>query len=399
MTFYCWSYFTDIHSASFLFHSQRIQIMHNLNSRSSRSGFTLVELLVVIAIIAVLVGLLLPAVQAARGSARRMECSNKLKQLGTAFHNYASSNKEKFPAGTDNKIYRGTGTSDSAANGYGGSKPAKPGLEGFSPFFYITPYMELNSIYDSVDLNYSGYYYLKQGYNARTNTSVPNSTEKKIRGIYTLCRTKVPAFNCPSFNDEFTNTEPKEEGQYGPLSSYQGFAGVYWTQTIVNNKPSDDINTYDQTLESACIFQNTTYGSIPDNGVFSWGKQIKLSQISDGTSNTYMVGEAPTHKVNDVTGSLKDNAQTYPYYMRAWFVGADTQGRMFQCKVVRDKSLGETPESGTLYNTLPFGSFHSTGCNILSADGNVQFVNDSIDEYVFRQKSTRNGRENSNVEE
>lgn len=365
--------------------------MYNVYSGNTRRGFTLVELLVVIAIIAILVGLLLPGVQAARGAARRMECGNKLKQIGTALHNYASSNKERFPGGTDDKVYNGTTPKN--PNGYAGSKPAKPGLEGFSPFFYITPYMELSYIYESVDLNWSGYYYLKQGYNARNNTTVPNSTDKKTMGPYVLCRTKVPAFNCPSFNDEFTNDEPANEGEYGPLSSYQGFAGVYWTSQIVNNKPSNDLNTYEQTQESACIYPNTTYGSIPDNGVFSWGKQIKLSQISDGTSNTYMVGEAPTHKVNDVKGSLKDNAQAFPYYMRAWFVGADQQGRMFQCKVVRDKSLGETPESSTLYNTLPFGSFHATGCNILSADGNVQFVNDSIDPYVFRQKSTRNGGE------
>ena len=376
--------------------------MQNLNSRSSRRGFTLVELLVVIAIIAILVGLLLPAVQAARGSARRMECTNKLKQLGTAVHNYASSNKEKLPAGTDNKIYRGTATTDAAANGYGGSKPSKPGLEGFSQIFYLTPYMEMNTVYDSVDLNYSGYYYLKQGYSKRNNNP-ETSTDKKVTGIYTLCRTKVPAFVCPSFGEDPNNTDASEEGQYGPLSSYQGFAGVYWTSQIVNSKPSDDINTYEVTQENACIYQNTTHGSIPDNGVFTWGKQIKLGQITDGTSNTYMMGEAPTHKVNDVRSKngqgLKDNAQTYPYYMRAWFVGADQQGRMFQCKVVRDKSLNELPDSNTLYNTLPFGSFHSTGCNILSADGNVQFVSDSIDQHVFRQKSTRNGRENSSMEE
>ncbi|MBR5160725.1 MAG: DUF1559 domain-containing protein [Thermoguttaceae bacterium] len=373
--------------------------MHNLKSGNSRHGFTLVELLVVIAIIGLLVGLLLPAVQAAREAGRRMQCTNKLKQLGTAVHNYASSNKEKLPAGTDYKYYRGTATNDNNANGYAGSKPQKPGMEGFSQLFWLTPYMEMSSIYDAVDLNYSGYYYLKQGFTQRNNTSVSTSTDKKVRGIYALCRSKVPVFNCPSFNDEMTNTDTTEEGKYGPMSSYQGFAGVYWTQKIVSGKPTSDPNTYVQTQENVCQFQNTTQGSIPDNGVFTWGKQIKLSQISDGTSNTYMLGEVPTPKVKEVKGSLKDNAQTFPYYMRAWFVGADQQGRMFQCKVIRDLELNDVPETSTLYNTMPFGSYHTGGCNIARADGSVDYVSDNIDEYVYRQMATRNGREVSSLEE
>ena len=373
--------------------------MHNLSFSSSRRGFTLVELLVVIAIIGVLVGLLLPAVQAAREAGRRMQCTNKLKQLGTAVHNYASSNKEKIPAGADYKFYRGTATSDNNANGYAGSKPQKPGMEGFSQLFWLTPFMEMSSIYDSVDLNYSAYYYLKQGFAQRNSTSASNSTDKKVRGVYALSRSKVPVFNCPSFNDEFVNNDTTEEGKYGPLSSYQGFAGVYWTSQIVNGKPSSDPNVYTQTQENVCQYQNTTYGSIPDNGVFTWGKQIKLSQISDGTSNTYMLGEAPTPKVNDVRGSLKDNAQSFPFYMRAWFVGADMEGRMFQCKVVRDLGLNEVPETGTLFNNLPFGSYHTGGCNIARADGSVDYVNDTIDEYVYRQMVTRNGREVSSSEE
>lgn len=379
--------------------------MYNLYSGNSRRGFTLVELLVVIAIIGVLVGLLLPAVQAAREAGRRMQCNNKMKQITLAVQNYASAYKDKIPAGTDYKFYRGTATSDDKANGYAGSKPQKAGKEGFSPFFYLTPYMEMQAIYDSVDINYSGYYYLKQGY-AQRNSTATNSTEKKVRGIYALCRSKVPAFNCPSFNDEFANNDATVADKYGPMSSYQGFAGVIWTSQMVSGKSTTDPNTYVVTQESSLPAYSDTqaYGAIPDNGVFTWGKQIKLSQISDGQSNTYMFGEAPTIKVTDVN-SLPDDAHQFPFYMRAWFVGADQQGRMFQCKAIKDLDLNKMPESNSSsgsvkYNHLPFGSYHAGGgCNISRADGSVEFVNENIDEYVYRQMATRNGREVTTTED
>ena len=367
--------------------------MYKSGFDSSRRGFTLVELLVVIAIIAVLVGLLLPGVQAARGATRRMECSNKLGQLGKAVHNYMTSNGDKLPAGTDSRFYRGNGTSDSNANGYTGTKPAKPGMEGFSQLFWLTPYIELNSLYDSVDVNYSAYWYLKQGYTQKGSSPNSNTTDKKVLGVYALCRTKVPAINCPSFNDEFTNDDATEAGKYGPLSSYQGFAGVYWTSKFVNNKPSEDINNYVATQETACQYQNTTYGSIPDNGIFTWGKQIKEAQIVDGTSNTYMFAETPSSSITSVRTGLKDDCQQVPYYMRAWFVGADDQGRMFQCKVIRDINLNGTPETDTLYNTMPFGSNHVNGSNVVLGDGSARFVSDNIDPHVYRQMATRNGRE------
>ena len=375
--------------------------MYNPSFGSSRRGFTLVELLVVIAIIGVLVGLLLPGVQAAREAARRMQCNNKLKQLSLAVQNYASSYKDKIPCGTDCKFYRGTATSDDKANGYAGNKPAKPGLEGFSELFWLTPYMEMQAIYDSVDLNWSGYYYLKQGYTQK-DSAVSSSTDKKVRGVYALCRSKVPAFNCPSFNDEFSNPDAKVADKYGPMSTYQGFAGVYWTSALASdtNKPPNDPNTYVVTTEAVCQYQNTTYGSIPDNGVFTWGKQIKLSQISDGQSNTYMFGEAPTSRMKEATGNIKEEANVFPYYMRAWFVGADQKGCMFQCKVIRDLGLNEVPTTSTLYNNMPFGSYHSGGgCNISRVDGSVEFVNDNIDDYVFRQMITRNGREVTTTED
>ncbi|MEO8268521.1 MAG: DUF1559 domain-containing protein, partial [Aureliella sp.] len=124
-------------------------------SRSRHSGFTLVELLVVIAIIGILVGLLLPAVQAAREAARRMQCSNNLKQLGLALHNYESSTK-LMPAGRAPK-------------------------SGISAFGALLPYLEQTSAYDLIDFNVSA-------------THVNNTAALAI---------DIPTFLCPS--------EPKSE--------------------------------------------------------------------------------------------------------------------------------------------------------------------------------------------
>ena len=99
------------------------------------SGFTLVELLVVIAIIGVLVSLLLPAVQAAREAARRMQCTNNLKQIGLALHNYESTNK-KFPFGK------------------GPSYPGAPVYARWSQHAFILPYIEQQNLYNTIDFDY-----------------------------------------------------------------------------------------------------------------------------------------------------------------------------------------------------------------------------------------------------
>src|SRR5436309_1859029 len=111
-----------------------------LNSRSSvmrRTGFTLIELLVVIAIIGVLVALLLPAVQAAREAARRVQCTNNLKQIGLALHNYISVNDTVPPAALDTRIYAGT----TIANG------------GFSAQARLLPYLEQTPLYNAANFS------------------------------------------------------------------------------------------------------------------------------------------------------------------------------------------------------------------------------------------------------
>jgi prepilin-type N-terminal cleavage/methylation domain-containing protein len=146
------------------------------------SGFTLVELLVVIAIIGILIALLLPAVQSAREAARRMQCSNNLKQMGLALHNYASAHREYFPIG-------GTG-------------PAKHAL-----FTAMLPYLEQQPLHDDLDLMGA----------KRTTFQEPHRYSP------------VPPYVCPSWPHEPVYRGMSLSYQNGALTTYQGIAGAYPT--------------------------------------------------------------------------------------------------------------------------------------------------------------------------
>ncbi|MCA9102322.1 MAG: DUF1559 domain-containing protein [Pirellulales bacterium] len=146
-------------------------------SRDDRGGFTLVELLVVIAIIGILIALLLPAVQAARESARRSECSNHLKQLGLALHNYAGTYSDALPPGSPD--------------------PLRHGL-----FTALLPYLEQTAVHDQVKLD-------------------GNTHDDPMR------YTAIPVYTCPSFPGPIVITDKTlEPYQLGAMTHYQGVGGA-----------------------------------------------------------------------------------------------------------------------------------------------------------------------------
>jgi prepilin-type N-terminal cleavage/methylation domain-containing protein len=152
-----------------------------------RHGFTLVELLVVIAIIGILIALLLPAVQAAREAARRMQCSNHLKQMGLAMHNYATSYKGYLP-------------------------PGSPGLWKHGLFTYMLPYLEQKTLHDQLDLKGKTY----KTYNEPRRYDV------------------VSCYLCPSW----PHMEVDRDGDYvGALTTYQGVAGAHPTVKPYESSP------------------------------------------------------------------------------------------------------------------------------------------------------------------
>lgn len=142
----------------------------------SRRGFTLIELLVVITIIGILIGLLLPAVQQIREGARRMTCTNHLKQLGLALHNYANSRNEVFPKGSRGRHRHGM-------------------------FTMLLPYIEQEALFDQINLN-------------------ENTSNSPFR--YTL----IEVYTCPSYPDEYIVRNDPSSFKNGALTHYQGVGGT-----------------------------------------------------------------------------------------------------------------------------------------------------------------------------
>jgi len=200
-----------------------------------RSGFTLVELLVVIAIIGMLVGLLLPAVQQARESARKMICANNLKQCGLGVSLYATANRDTLPPGGFEYQY------------------AIPGGKNFAWSMYILPYIEQGAIYQMIDQNYA--------YNAPQNAEAAKFV--------------IATYLCP----ELATAESVVNGM--GQSHYGGVCGT----TLPENAKAGDYN-------GAMIFTGTKtaknrFGS--SSSVTT--NPLKISEIRDGLSNTLFLSE------------------------------------------------------------------------------------------------------------
>ncbi|MDO5114280.1 MAG: DUF1559 domain-containing protein, partial [Planctomycetia bacterium] len=318
-------------------------------------GFTLVELLVVIAIIGMLVGLLLPAVQMAREAARRSQCSNNMRQIALACHNYMSSNNDSLPPGVEKKTYQA----------------GMPGSGGYGIFTFILPYIEQASLYDEIDFDISA------------------TEHQKMMDDSPICETVISTYICPSFTGDpiSTDADPNNPYLYGALTLYNGVAGALRTNSDNNSRPDKDKNTYKPTPSNQKFVCQE--GDIPDNGCFYWGKSVKLRSISDGTTNTLMIGEIPAPDIEKVNNAWS----SYPYYARAWLVGANAgANKGFYSSKVCERKLNEST-SNSQFNYQAFGSHHSGGAQFSRADASVAFMSQRIDYHLYRNLATRNGGE------
>ncbi len=288
-----------------------------------RAGFTLIELLVVIAIIAVLIGLLLPAVQAAREAARRMQCTNNLKQVSLAMHNYHDINLQ-FPIGSP-LMY------DIRMFGY---------TQNQSVFVSALAQFEQQPLFNAVNFSRSIY-------------TAPNLT---------IFATGLSTLWCPSdagisrVFDEGVVTDP-------PLhllvrfSSYCGNFGTSYP---------DSYEYGGYTNPNAASMQ-AVYAGI--NGVFTYNKGFGIPSITDGTSNTFFFAE-------HANGKLPASQQNY--YCQ-WADGA-REDTLFTTEYPLNpfNKIADIAEQQSYSWADAASSFHPGGACFSMADGSVRFIKDTI---------------------
>lgn len=299
-----------------------------------RGAFTLIELLVVIAIIAILIGLLLPAVQKVREAAARMKCQNNLKQLAIAVHSYHDANQQIPPNA------KTIGYSWGADSTYGGATT-------WTWIARILPYIE-------------------QG-NLATLYNIPNGT---LGGAYTGVAgqgisASIPTLQCPSSTDQPTASDwPNVGGILMGSTNYRGVSGSNWGWgSFQNAGPSGNTNGLDA---GDGIFYRT-----------DGNRKLTLVGITDGTSNTLMIGE-DTHGYDQHCGGW-----AYPNYVAA------------TCAIPLNYNDGPpgspSPGYGDWPNRYSFHSQHTNGGNFALADGSIRFVNNSISLATYRAASTCTG--------
>ena len=282
----------------------------------TRNAFTLVELLVVIAIIGILIGMLLPAVQAVREAARRVTCQNNMKQIGLATLNFESSRMALPSLGERNTFGN------------------------FSWQLNILSFAEGNNVWDSLEMDAHD-----RGYNS-VNLGI-------LRDV------SLPMFVCPSSDLEIFDTDFSSEGCLRPF--YTGISG-------------SARETFAYTPSSGAV----TLGVLSDHGVFERLQHVKLGQITDGTSNTMLAGEQ-SGWLTDVNGEKADLRSDGSHsisigYRPDWARVFNTT--VVRYRINHKDSVDEGIE-GNAGRNRPLTSAHTGGANVLHVDGSVHYLNES----------------------
>ena len=308
-----------------------------------RRGFTLIELLVVIAIIAILIALLLPAVQQAREAARRSTCKNAMKQIGLALHNYHDTHRT-FPPG----CVVGKGTTGTGWCSNGGASSGATGYARAPWTVMILPQLEQTALYTS--FNFS------QGFTSSTNVvgSASNDTQQRL---------PLPLYQCPS--------DPNGGSQV-PNLNYFGVMGGGSGATAIAGPPA---------IPAFSCATQTNQRAFYKNGVFYPNSSTQIRDLTDGTSNTLLVGETkynltPTGRADGIhtlwASGTKFDASGLPFTMAGAELGINSSS-----------NHGGNSDTLNIQSRI-FGSFHTGGAQFLRGDGAVQFISENVDLTIYR---------------
>jgi prepilin-type N-terminal cleavage/methylation domain-containing protein len=302
-------------------------------------GFTLVELLVVIAIIALLLALLLPAVQGVREAARRTQCANNMKQMALACLAYEQSNSH-FPRawGEHQEFWTAV----------------------------ILPQMEQGPLFDTLEWIVS----------PSTNWSSFNHPNR------TACETVVPAYRCPSMDVPLHVSNQGIERRV-PIG-YRAVAGAWIA--------SDNLSTRASGYKTS---QFSALAEWPLDGMMFGSSNVRAATVEDGLANTLLLGEGP------YDARLKDGQQFDVWAMfgpqtRPWSVTNRTGTEFTEAAASTLLPINTQRDSPQLHGTLlemAFGSSHAAGAFFALADGSVHYLDEAIELSVYRALGTRRGHE------
>jgi len=286
-----------------------------MNRRLTRGAFTLVELLVVIAIIGVLVALLLPAVQAAREAARRAQCTNNLKQLGLALHNYHDTFRTLPYSST-----------------YGSGQPKHTWVE------FILPFVEQGNLHDLID------------FNVANDTTANRALLENVPLAFISCPSNPVADQMyPNAGTTWSEGFPSQGLDY-PLS-----AGTI----LPDGATPDCASTGSFCITETAVSWNNPIGK-QSPGIFNRGvAAVNMSSITDGTSNTFFAGERLAQSCN--------------------WGGAFTWNFPVAYAGQKPNSPTRNATASDYRRNCGFSSQHPGGVNMLKADASVSFIAETVD--------------------